>query len=77
MSETPSSEPGKPAPQPPAGIVDAETFLVLAAATAAVLRDEHRIIAVSVPTGTTTAQPFLVWSLEGRRQIYSSHRVRQ
>jgi hypothetical protein len=69
------SESKPSASKSPSGI-DPELFLVLAAATAAVLRNEHRIVAVSVATNMSASQPLLLWSLEGRRQIYSSHRLR-
>jgi len=65
----------EPAAESDAGIAP-EILLVLAAATAAVLRNEHRILAVSVSTVVSSAQPMLLWSQEGRRQIYSSHRLR-
>lgn len=68
-------QPEEPVTEPISDI-DPDLFLVLAAATAAVLRNEHRIVAVSVSTVVSSAQPMLLWSYEGRRQIYSSHRIR-
>jgi hypothetical protein len=75
LSTTTAAAPAPQAAKAPEGI-DSETFLVLAAAVAAVLRNEHRILAVSVATTSSSYQPLLLWSLEGRRQIYASHRLR-
>ena len=58
------------------GNIEPEILVVLSAAVAAVLRNDHRIVAVSVSTNMSSTDPTLLWSLEGRRQIYSSHRIR-
>ena len=74
-----SNNPPAPAGVPAArifGHIEPDILVVLSAAVAAVLRNEHRIVAVSVSTNMSSTDPTLLWSLEGRRQIYSSHRLR-
>jgi hypothetical protein len=70
-----------PAAQAPApAIADrgipGEIRAVIAAAVDAVMSGPHRILAIS-PVGSQDAgQLSLAWSVEGRRQIFQSHRVR-
>ena len=71
-----SSIPAAASAQPAVGPIEPEILVVVSAAVAAVLRNEHRIVAVSVSTNMSSTDPTLLWSLEGRRQIYSSHRLR-
>ena len=56
--------------------IDPELIAVIAAATATVVKEPHRIVAVGVPKAQNVESLMQVWSWEGRRQIYSSHRVR-
>jgi hypothetical protein len=63
------SQPQKQAlPAPP----DSSIVVVIAAAVAAVIERPHRIVAISAPSEALVQ----FWSLEGRRQIYSSHKIR-
>ena len=75
QSSHPTSAPAVPATRI-FGHIEPDILVVLSAAVAAVLRNEHRIVAVSVSTNMSSTDPTLLWSLEGRRQIYSSHRLR-
>ena len=54
-------------PTPP----DPSMVVVIAAAVATVIGKPHRIVAISAPSEALVH----FWSLEGRRQIYSSHKV--
>ncbi len=56
--------------------IDPEILAVIAAATSNVIKHPYRIIAVSSPRRPPVESLMQVWSWEGRRQIYSSHRVR-
>jgi Na+-transporting methylmalonyl-CoA/oxaloacetate decarboxylase gamma subunit len=56
--------------------IDPETLAVIAAATSDVIKGPYRIVAVSSPRRPPVESLMQVWSWEGRRQIYSSHRVR-
>ncbi len=56
--------------------IDPEILAVLAAATSDVIKHPYRIVAVSSPRRPPVESLMQVWSWEGRRQIYSSHRVR-
>jgi len=76
QSSNPTAESAAIPPQRVFGHIESEILVVLSAAVAAVLRNEHRIVAVSVSTSMSSTDPTLLWSLEGRRQIYSSHRLR-
>jgi len=49
-----------------------EILAVLAAAVVTVLKGPHRIVEIH----TAVDDRLQAWSLEGRRQIFSSHRVR-
>jgi predicted lipid-binding transport protein (Tim44 family) len=69
----------KEAPPAPAARPDssAEIFAAIAAAVAVTLGAKARITAVSPALTEPTADTSrLQWSMEGRRQIYSSHKVR-
>ena len=70
-------------PPPPAPVVDAnpvpsaEIFAAIAAAVAVTFGGKARITGVQPAAGAVTIdQSQLQWSAEGRRQIYSSHKVR-
>ncbi len=62
-------EAGAPAAEP---AISREVRAVIAAAVYVSLKGAHRIIEISP---VTTAQTH-AWSMEGRRQIFQSHRVR-
>lgn len=63
------------APVPPETVPSAEIFIVIAAAVAATLGRRARVAAIKpvTPPAEAMIQP---WSVEGRRQIYSSHQIR-
>ncbi len=62
---------GRPAAAAPAPGIDGGVVAAIAAAVAVVIRCRHRIIAVQPESSAQHA-----WSIEGRREIYLSHRVR-
>jgi hypothetical protein len=65
-----------PSTPPPTGPAP-ELFAVIAGAVYATLGPNARVASVQVSPVTAVATPATVpWSLEGRRQIYASHRVR-
>ena len=77
LAATHPDEPLQPAPVvEPAPAV--EIFAVIAAAVAVTLGSKARITAVNLaPADGDAAEPARQqWSMEGRRQIYSSHKVR-
>jgi hypothetical protein len=47
-------------------------WLVIMAAVAAVIREPHRIVSLQIPG----LPPVNLWSIEGRRAVFHSHRVR-
>jgi cytoskeletal protein RodZ len=54
-----------------------EIFAAIAAAVAVTLGAKARVAAINAaPTEPVTESSRLQWSMEGRRQIYSSHKVR-
>ncbi len=56
------------------GSVESEIVAVISAAIAAVLGRPHRLVAVQP---SPAAVPYLnVWALEGRTQIFHSHKIR-
>lgn len=70
-------------PAPPAPIADpapsAEIFAAIAAAVAVTFGSKAHIASVqpAIPLDSDGGDPSrLQWSMEGRRQIYSSHKVR-
>ncbi len=75
-----------PAPPPPAEPVvapdpvgaSAVTAAIIAAAVATMLGERARITAIRLATtpGPSVEMLMQQWSMEGRRQIYSSHKVR-
>jgi hypothetical protein len=74
---SPTPAPAAPAATPPAA-TDPEIEVIIAAAVHAALGGSARIMAV-VPkeqVKMSVDSLMLQWSLEGRREIYSSHRVR-
>ena len=64
---------------PPATIVtnepSGETLAIIAACVAVICGKNARIASVR-PVGLPIDGPMQQWSLEGRRQVYSSHQVR-
>lgn len=60
-----------PAPRPDSGAITPQVVAAIAAAVHATLGGRHRIVSV-------TAQPLdtFAWSLEGRRTVLHSHKVR-
>ncbi|MCX6954995.1 MAG: hypothetical protein NTV51_22795 [Verrucomicrobia bacterium] len=83
LAATHPDDPPRPA-RPPAPVpvvevgVSAEITAVIAASVATVLGSRARITSVSlVPANTPSVESLMQqWSMEGRRQIYSSHKVR-
>ena len=69
-----------PAPAPTVSLdVPPEITAVIAASIATVLGAKARVAAVAlapVPTNPSVEMLMQQWSMEGRRQIYSSHKVR-
>ena len=70
--------PAAPAPAaarvPAAGAISPETMAVIAAAVAVALRGRrYAITNVSPAKAPDIEQLMSLWSLEGRRQVYSSH----
>lgn len=74
-----------PSPQPvagklqiPAAAVPTDVAVVIAAAVYAALGETARVTSVvpQQPLIVNVDNLMLMWSLEGRREIYSSHRVR-
>lgn len=54
-----------------------ETLAILASAVNAVVGPRAQVTAVTVVTPPPSVEALMLqWSLEGRRQIYSSHKVR-
>jgi len=73
LSPAPSPPPSPPAPPattPPAVALDPVLAAVIAAAVHHVINGPHRVVAIH-PVITSDD-----WSLEGRRDIFISHRVR-
>jgi hypothetical protein len=61
--------------------LSAELAATIAAAVAAALPEPHRILAVQpvtgpAPTNLPFVAPINTWALEGRVQLFSSHKVR-
>jgi membrane glycosyltransferase len=54
----------------------AEIFATIAAAVAVTLGAKARVTAINLVPAQSAPESPLQWSLEGRRQIYSSHKVR-
>jgi len=61
----------QPRPAVPAG-EDEIPWLVIAAAVAAVVKEPFRILNVQMPG----LPPLNLWSIEGRRAVFHSHRTR-
>jgi hypothetical protein len=85
-SVAPKAVPQQPAPPPkethivlqPTAGVDSESLAVLAASLSVVLGVPFRIKSVSEyrPPQAAVENLMQYWSLEGRRQIYTSHKIR-
>lgn len=58
------------------GETDPLERIVVAAAAAVAIGQPHRIVAVSRPKAPHVESLMQIWSMEGRRQIYSSHKIR-
>jgi len=84
LAATHPDEPAKPAepvasdiPAAASSEVTAEVFAVIAAAVAVTLGAKARVTAINLSSAELGAESSIQqWSLEGRRQIYSSHKVR-
>jgi len=67
-------------PSAPAPVANPETsveiFAAIAAAVAVTLGAKARVAAINLVPSQPAPESTLQWSLEGRRQIYSSHKVR-
>lgn len=61
----------------PVSEIDPEIVAVITAAVYSEIRDSHRIISIRPAVSQTLADIYRqVWSLEGRRQLFDSHKVR-
>jgi hypothetical protein len=72
-------EPNKapePAPLAPADELTPEVFAIIAAAVAVTFGNKARIAGIKTAAFPSVETLMQQWSLEGRRQIYSSHKVR-
>ncbi len=68
-----ATHPEEPKPVPPS----IDVFAAIAAAVAVTFDGKARITSVQpIPTPVSIGTGQLQWSAEGRRQIYSSHKVR-
>ena len=86
LASTHPDEPAKPVvpveiastTPPPASIeTPVEIYAVIAAAVAVTLGAKARVASITAaPTEPSSESSRLQWSMEGRRQIYSSHKVR-
>ena len=84
LAATHPDAPPRPVPAPaPAPVVELgvgpEITAVIAASVATVLGARARIAAVTLaatPANPSVEMLMQLWSMEGRRQIYSSHKVR-
>ncbi|MEN9404600.1 MAG: hypothetical protein RL091_3303 [Verrucomicrobiota bacterium] len=74
----PSPQPAVAKAQNPLAGVPTDVAVVIAAAVYAALGDNARVTSVvpQQPLTVNVDKLMLMWSLEGRREIYSSHRVR-
>ena len=68
--------PAPPAPRAPAEPDDSALLAVLAAAVAVTLGPKARIVGFAPATHGTIVPANTAWSMEGRREIYLSHRIR-
>lgn len=59
-------------PAADAAIREKIPWLVIAAAVATVVRGPHRIVSLQMPG----LPPLNLWSIEGRRAVFHSHRIR-
>jgi len=73
---SPTPTPAAPLATSTSSETPAEIFATIAAAVAVTLGARARVTAVNLVTAQTAPESTLQWSLEGRRQIYSSHKVR-
>lgn len=63
-----TSDPGVPPP---------EVIAIIAAAVATSLGEKARVVAIKLTESAPSVEMLMQqWSMEGRRQIYSSHKVR-
>lgn len=61
------------------GEIPANILAVIAASVAATVRGQYRILAIQAADAAqqvAVSVPVIDWSLEGRREIYSSHKLR-
>ncbi len=56
--------------------ISPQIMAVIAAAVHTVVREPHKITAIQNPKTPSVELLMQTWSIEGRRQIYSSHKVR-
>ena len=77
----PVPHPVEPGKKPPPVVATApvgpsnETLAIIAACVAVTFGERARVLSVR-PSGPSIEMLMQQWSLEGRRQIYSSHKVR-
>lgn len=82
-----ASAPATPAPAAVAEVkapaasseIPAHILAVIAASVAGTLRSQYRILAIQAANTSqqvSISVPVVDWSLEGRREIYSSHKLR-
>lgn len=62
----------RPAPAGPSAPTGEIPWLVIAAAVAHLVKEPHRIVQLQMPG----LPPLNLWSIEGRRAVFHSHRVR-
>lgn len=72
VAKPPASSPATRTPEPEAGEITPELVAILTAAAATVLGGPVQLTSISL--GCMAAQRN--WSVEGRREIYLSHRIR-
>jgi len=77
-TETVVATPGVPSTSAPVANPETpvEIFAAIAAAVAVTLGAKARVAAINLVPSQPAPETTLQWSLEGRRQIYSSHKVR-
>ncbi|NJL19346.1 MAG: hypothetical protein HC901_03495 [Bdellovibrionaceae bacterium] len=76
LAATHPAENERPCPVDAGVAFTEEEWVLASAAVAAVIGRPCRVIAVSKPKAPVVDHLMQVWSMEGRRQIYSSHKIR-
>jgi hypothetical protein len=71
-----AAEPGPTGVPPARQELEPEEFAVVAAAVYATLGSGHQIVSITTSDPEAPSVEISAWSAEGRREIYSSHRIR-